>query len=318
MIIPISIIIPVYNDEKNISRCINSVLSQTYPDFECLLIDDGSTDKTSSICDSYSKKDKRISVYHKENEGISKTRQYGVDRANGEYIYFVDSDDWVESSFADDLLEEINKNKPDLLFFDYYKNYTDEKNIYKSQKPVLQNNDIIIEMILEKKILSCPWNFVISKKYLINNNIIFNTNINYGEDTLFILELMLNNPNIVYINKSYYHHFINDSSYTKTNIKQKYTDRIIFYNFLSTLFQKYKREDMLKYNFFPMNDKFEMLSSGVFTRNEYQTIFPLSLSLFYAKNSSFIKYFLLYLAETPLYSLAKRLALFINYIRRLS
>ena len=313
----LSIIIPVYNDEKNILRCINSVLSQTNPDFECLIIDDGSTDKTSSICNEQSKNDKRIRVFRKENEGISKTRQYGIDRVNGEYIYFIDSDDWIESSFVADILDKIEKNNPDLLFFDYFKNYTNKKKIYKSQNPNSEDNDIIIKLILEKKILSCPWNFIISNKYLLVKNVTFNKNIDYGEDTLFILESMLNNPSIIYINKAYYHHFINDSSYTRTKIKQKYIDRIKFYNCLSDLFQKYNKENMLKYNFFPMNDKFEMLSSGVFTENEYKNIFPISLSFFYAKNSSFIKYYLLYLAETPLYFLAKHLAVFIKYIRRI-
>jgi glycosyltransferase involved in cell wall biosynthesis len=315
MFILLSIIITVYNDENNISRCINSVLSQIYPDFECLIIDDGSTDKTSSICDEYSKNDKRIRVFHKENEGISKTRQYGINRANGEYIYFIDSDDWIDSSFTADILEEINKDKPDLLFFDYFKNYSKNKSIYKSQKPFSKDNDIIVEFILEKKILSCPWNFVISKLFIINNKVFFNKKINYGEDTLFIIELLFNNPIIIYINKAYYHHFINDSSYTRTNLRQKYIDRILFYNCLSELFQKYKKEEILKYNFFPMNDKFEMLSSGIFTRNEYQNIFSVSLSFFYARNSSFIKFFLLYLAETPLYYLAKCLAVFIKYLR---
>jgi len=317
MFTPISIIITVYNDEKNISRCINSVLSQTYPDLECLIIDDGSTDNSSVICDEYSKKDKRIRVFHKENEGISKTRQYGIDCANGEYIYFVDSDDWIESTFTSDILDIINKNKPDIIFFDFFKNYSNGRKKYRSQNLISLDKDVIIMLILEKKILSCPWNFVINKKYYLNCKVIFNENINYGEDTLFILELMLNNPKNYYIEKAYYHHFYNDNSYTRTNIKQKYIERKLFHNCLHALFQKYNRENMLKYNFFPMNDKFEMLSSGIFTRNEYNKIFPLTLSFFYARNSSFIKYFLLYMAETPLYYSAKRLAVFIKYLRRI-
>jgi len=317
MLIPISIIVTVYNDELNISRCIKSVLSQTYPNFECLIIDDGSTDKSSSICDEYLKKDKRIKVFHKENEGISKTRQYGIERVNGEYIYFVDSDDWIESSFTADIINKIEKDKPDLLFFDFYKEYTNGKIKYKSQNPISHNNNVIIKMILEKKILSCQWNFVINKIFYLNTKVIFNKNINYGEDTLFILELIFNSPKISYINRAYYHHLYNDNSYTRTNIKQKYIDRLLFLKYLPMLFQRYNKENMLKYNFFPMNDKFEMLSSGVFTRSEYQKLFPLSLSLFYAQNSNFIKYFLLYMAETPLYSLAKFLAFFVKYLERI-
>ena len=92
----ISIIVPIYNVEKYLSRCINSVLSQTFPDFELLLIDDGSTDKSGYICDGYAQKDSRIKVFHIENGGVSAARNYGLDNARGEWITFVDADDWID------------------------------------------------------------------------------------------------------------------------------------------------------------------------------------------------------------------------------
>lgn len=91
----VSIIIPVYNAEKTVDRCINSILNQTYKDFELLLLNDGSTDASGMICDSYAKKDTRIRVIHKENSGVSDTRNQGIAMAKGEYIQFLDSDDWV-------------------------------------------------------------------------------------------------------------------------------------------------------------------------------------------------------------------------------
>ena len=90
----ISVIIPVYNTEKYLHRCIDSVLAQTYQDFELLLIDDGSKDSSGAICDEYAAKDTRVRVFHKENGGVSDTRNYGLDLAQGKYLMFLDSDDF--------------------------------------------------------------------------------------------------------------------------------------------------------------------------------------------------------------------------------
>ena len=95
----ISVIVPVYNTEKYLPRCIESVLAQTFVDWEMLLIDDGSTDASGSICDEYAAKDERIRVFHKENGGVSSARNLGLDNAQGEWITFVDSDDWIEENF---------------------------------------------------------------------------------------------------------------------------------------------------------------------------------------------------------------------------
>ena len=91
----ISVIVPVYNTEQYLHRCIDSVLAQTYKDFELLLIDDGSTDSSGAICDEYAAKDARVKVFHKENGGVSSARRIGVEQSHGEFIYFVDSDDAI-------------------------------------------------------------------------------------------------------------------------------------------------------------------------------------------------------------------------------
>lgn len=103
----ISVIVPVYNAEKSLCRCIDSILTQTYQDFELLLIDDGSKDSSGAICDSYAAKDSRIKVFHKSNGGVSSARNLGIDNAQGEWLTFVDADDWVEENFLSsfDLVE---------------------------------------------------------------------------------------------------------------------------------------------------------------------------------------------------------------------
>lgn len=95
----ISVIVPVYNTEKYLRRCIDSVLAQTYADFELLLIDDGSKDKSGEICDEYAQKDARVRVFHKENGGVSSARNLGLDNARGEWVAFVDSDDYIEENY---------------------------------------------------------------------------------------------------------------------------------------------------------------------------------------------------------------------------
>ena len=99
----VSVIVPIYNSEKYLKRCVDSILSQTFSDFELLLVDDGSTDGSGSICDEYSVKDSRVRVFHKENGGVSSARNLGLDNARGEWITFVDSDDYLEESFLAEL-----------------------------------------------------------------------------------------------------------------------------------------------------------------------------------------------------------------------
>ena len=105
----ISIIVPVYNAEQYLRRCIDSILNQSFTDFELILIDDGSKDKSSDICDEYAAKDSRIKVYHKENGGVSSARNLGLDNANGEWIAFVDSDDFIKEDYLKHMAILISK-----------------------------------------------------------------------------------------------------------------------------------------------------------------------------------------------------------------
>ena len=124
----ISIIVPVYNVEKYIDKCISSILQQTYPRIELLLIDDGSPDKSGIICDMYAQKDNRVRVFHKPNAGVSAARNTGINNAKGEFITFVDSDDWLEPDCIRRSLNIINKNELDLLQFSSKRRHTISKN----------------------------------------------------------------------------------------------------------------------------------------------------------------------------------------------
>ena len=312
---PFSIIVPVYNDENNLTRCLDSIISQTFTDFECLLIDDGSTDNSPAICDEYAKKNSRIRVFHKNNEGISKTRQFGINNATGRFTVFVDSDDWIESSLLQKAVQVIDTAKADIIFMDFYDENSLGKERYVPQNISVQDINAVIRHVFEQKLYSCLWNVILKRDLYLFNNISFIEGINYGEDSLFVIELLLNNPKIEYLSGAYYHHTFNHNSFTRKNKKNRYMERSKFLNQIPLLLEKYNRLDMSEYNFFPVNDKYEMLCSGIFSRKEYKAFFSLSLTAYHRKHCEFLKFFLLSLAEAGLYSPVKFSILFVRSLK---
>ena len=130
----VSVIVPVYNVERYLTICIDSILSQTYDNLEVLLIDDGSLDSSGSICDKYAQSDKRVKVIHKENGGLSSARNIGMKNASGEYYFFVDSDDYIEKSAIEILINAANRTCVDMVIADCYKVYNDDSSFRIPQK----------------------------------------------------------------------------------------------------------------------------------------------------------------------------------------
>lgn len=204
----ISVVVPVYNAEKSLNYCIQSIINQTYVDFEVLLIDDGSTDMSGCICDKYASENKNITAVHIENGGVSKARNIGIDLAKGEYICFVDSDDYISIEYLNELVKTKNQyNIYDNIWCGFYTssdyNQTDLK-IYLADDNTsfsfFERNEI---MILQNKWLSqMPWNKLFSVKIIKDNNIRFPENLSLGEDLLFNLKYLdCTNGQIVVINK---------------------------------------------------------------------------------------------------------------------
>lgn len=139
----ISIIVPVYKVEKYINRCVDSILAQTYKNLEVILVDDDSSDSCPTICDEYAKKDNRVRVVHKKNEGVSAARNDGISIANGKFICFVDSDDYVAENYVQKMVEEQQKNNADVVFCSYY-------NV--CNKVVSKASEDLKELVYNKKI----------------------------------------------------------------------------------------------------------------------------------------------------------------------
>ena len=187
-----SIIVPVYNAEKYLSECIDSILSQSFTDFELLLIDDGSKDKSGIICDEYAERDNRVHVFHRENAGASAARNLGLDKAKGQWITFVDSDDWIVPDYLECMLDKAVKFNVDAVFCNCYYVFNNETIpyfIYK-QDEVHDGNEILKKFLIKFGIRSELWGKIIRRKFL--ENLRIKENITIGEDLLYLMELYTN------------------------------------------------------------------------------------------------------------------------------
>lgn len=185
----ISVIVPVYKVEKYLPECIESVLAQTFTDFELILVDDGSPDNSGAICDAYAARDPRIRVFHKQNGGVSSARNLGLDNAKGEWIAFVDSDDWICPFCLEILYRKALEKNPDIVLADYWK---DQGRIQISTEQRLPPapNDItgVMRGFFEKKLVGVSYAKLFRKKLLEDAGIRFPENVRFAEDFVFCAE----------------------------------------------------------------------------------------------------------------------------------
>lgn len=215
----ISIVVPIYNMENYLNKCINSIINQTYSNIEILLIDDGSTDKSSEMCDNWEKRDNRIRVFHKKNGGLSDAKNYGIEHATGEYIGFVDSDDWIEHDMYEQLYNEAKNNKADIVIcgrYLEYDNHTIEQ--LKNERIIMNSKEAIIK-------LNTFYGFDMSScDKLYNINLFKNIRFPYGkkcEDAYVTYKLFGNAKKIEYFPKCFYHYLQRNNSISKNKLLNK-------------------------------------------------------------------------------------------------
>lgn len=230
----ISIIVPVYNVEQYLERCIESILAQTFTDFELILVDDGSCDKSKDICNYYEKKDFRVKVISKSQEGVSRARNVGIEYAKGEFILFSDSDDYVEADWCEKLLKSIKDNKSDLGICGYWVCINEIKNskVFRNDtvESLIQSNEFF--ELRKYHLLNCVWNKIFLNKIIKQYNIRFNENVEQGEDTLFVLKYISKIRNISIINEPLYNYI----RYNSENLSNKYNNKL--YEIYSSIFQE--------------------------------------------------------------------------------
>lgn len=211
----LSIIVPVYNVKPYLKKCVESIINQTYTNLQIILVDDGSTDGSQNICDEFAQKDSRIVVIHKENGGPSTARNEGMDRANGDYISFVDSDDWLEPSMYYDLITQMEKYNADLAVCSFFECKGDEKKAVGDSKNV---NVLDTEEIFTNKnqLRFLVWNKVFRRSFVEEMRFIPGQ---VYEDFHFCREVFLKTKKIVYLDVPFYNYRISRPGNTNSSFK---------------------------------------------------------------------------------------------------
>lgn len=228
----VSVIVPVYNTENYLPRCIDSILAQTFIEFELILVNDGSEDNSGKICDNYALKDSRIIVIHKENEGVSIARNTGIKRSTGKYITFIDSDDNVSTNYLLNLIEIHEKLNAELTISGFVKrNQGIDKHHYIDYNGIVDIETI--GSILNNNIISVPFAKIFNSDIIKTNRIIFPNGISRGEDTIFVLEYLLHIDKIALLPEYNYFYITTENSLmTKLN---SVSSELSCYNMLNRL-----------------------------------------------------------------------------------
>lgn len=239
----VSIIVPAYNAEKYIKRCIESILNQTYPNIEIVVVDDGSKDNTYDIVAHMAESDDRLKIYRQENQGVSAARNYGIKMAAGKYVGFVDSDDYIKEQMYENMVKHIEKC--DLVLCNHLILTDIEKNPPASYPEGEYNNKNIIEAIFDHRLGGNVWRCLL-KKEIIENNHIFFKKLKMSEDMLFVIEYLLNAPKAVVLDGRYYvYNMVNESSAVQNLGNVKYLDDLVIYpTLLADLFKKYEMDNI--------------------------------------------------------------------------
>lgn len=221
----ITVIVPVYNVEKYLNRCVDSILNQTLTNLEIILVNDGSTDNSPNICNKYRNQDSRIKVIHKENARVAAARNDGIKIAQGKYISFIDSDDWIECNMLEKMYECAEKVRADFVMCDYAKKGITSS--YSVTQPI--DGGFYDRSRIETKLFSSlimfdniefpptisNWTCLFNRDFLIENNLYYDEDIHYCEDSIFGSKAMYKANRFYYMkNQYFYNYFYNPSSTT--------------------------------------------------------------------------------------------------------
>ena len=260
----ISVIIPVYNAEKYLKRCVDSVRIQTYSNLEIILVDDGSPDQCPAMCDTFAAADDRIKVIHKENGGVAAARNTGLDVATGEYLTFVDSDDYIDSVMYAEMMKQVEAYSCDIVICDCVKEFSDHSELYTHNirpgyydQNQLQNEYYPHLLMMENieyppTISNCLCLF---RKELLSGDtdrkeLRYVPGIRFSEDLLFGAKLMRAADSFFYMKgMALYHYYMNPSSATHTYTPDKWDNYLCLYREICLCFQ----EDVM-YDFKPQVD----------------------------------------------------------------
>lgn len=222
----ISVIVPVYNFEDCIRRCVDSILGQTYRDIELILVDDGSKGRSGAICDEYKTLDDRVKVVHKENGGTSEARNYGLELAEGAYIGFVDGDDFIDPDFYQVLYDLIVEYQTDLSMVSY-RQLQQDQSVPKADSgriSVMERKQAVAELLLDDEIQNYVWNKLYKRELF--DHIHFSVGVVY-DDIYIMYELFRESRDIVYMRTPKYNYCIRETGVIKTGSHKKREDALL-------------------------------------------------------------------------------------------
>lgn len=296
----VSVIVAIYNAEKTLPRLLDSLKAQTMQNFEVLLIDDGSTDSSGSICDAYAESDSRFKAFHKPNEGIGATRQFGIEHATGDYTIHADADDWVEPDFLEQLYNKAVSSGADMVICDILMENGIRTSVLKQEPIAFDKNSLLNDMIC--RLQNGPCNKLIRRSFYVERDIAFPKGLNIGEDQLFNLQLILAGISVSYLPQALYHcdFVVNPNSASRGSSVKRIQQGIKFVSALKELLpigfddginDKYldiayialKTEEFSKKQF---KDNFSFLSC-VKWKNYYKKAFSIKLIIWTALNVSY-------------------------------
>lgn len=249
----ISVIVPVYKVEPYLRKCVDSILSQTYRNLEIILVDDGSPDNCGAICDEYARQDARIKVIHKENSGLSDARNAGIEQSTGDYITFVDSDDWIAQDHIESMAKLVQHETPRTIVVSDVRRVDEHGNTitifgYKGK-----------EDVVDEPMFGYCWNKLYPSDFLRGE--MFHA-VRFAEDLLFNLELLRKGPQFVFTEKATYFYLMRENSILTAAISEKKIDNVIEFAHMlwSCLHRLYDGEKALKvYNAYAGNQLCNLL-----------------------------------------------------------
>lgn len=239
--IKVSVLIPAYNVGKYIGKCLDSVINQSLKEIEIIVVNDGSKDDTLEIIENYQKRDKRVILINKINEGLYSARNEGLKKANGEYILHLDGDDWIESNYLKDAYEYGVKNNLDMVVSDFYKDYGDRKD-YKEDMKLKENIFIsgreYIENIFDGNGYPNVWDKLVKKNIYKENHIWFKEKLFLGEDILVTIRLGYLSKKVGKLNKAYVHYMQHgNQGSSREKLSSKIIDLFIVFEELNKFFK---------------------------------------------------------------------------------
>ncbi len=252
----ISIIIPVYNVEKYLNRCVDSILNQSLQDFEIILVNDGSTDSSPKICDEYVQQDERIHVIHKQNARVAAARNDGIKVAQGEFISLIDSDDWIEPTMLEEMYSTATQFGCDFVMCDFTKKGKEVE--YTVSQPI--GEGFYDRERIEKELFKClimfdniefpptisNWTCLFNREFLIDNVLYYDEDIHYCEDSIFGSKVMYNANRFYYLKgKYFYNYFYNPNSTTSKYNPKKWDS----YLKINERLEEYFRNDNFDFSY---------------------------------------------------------------------